>query len=92
MNENNLNVVSIGNTNDINIDSSPDSSLSGGLDTQAYYDYDYRDYLQTIINNQNEILTESKKIHDINNSGFTTLLFCLISVFCYVLVKNYIRK
>lgn len=92
MNENNSNVVSIGNTNDIDIDSSTDTDLSGGLDTQAYYDYDYRNYLQTIIDNQNEILTESKKSNEICNSGFTTLLFCLISVFCYVLVKNYIRK
>lgn len=68
--------------------------LSEGINSQAYdyYGYDYRSYFQTIISNQNELKTKIDKSNDICNAGFTTLLFCLLSAFMYVLVKNYIRK
>lgn len=91
MNENIAENVSFGNSTDTDIDNIVDTSVSG-IDSQAYYDYDYRSYLQTIINNQNTVITNLQKSNDIANDGFTTLLFCLISAFCYILVKNYIRK
>lgn len=81
--------------NDFDTDNISSSDiLAEGISPQAYdyYDYDYRSYLQTIINNQNELKTKIDKSNDICNAGFTTLLFCLSSAFMYVLVKNYIRK
>lgn len=74
-------------TRDIN-DTSSDSDIVvdvSGLDLQAYYDYDYRSYLQTIINNQ-------EKQASLNNLGFTYLIFILTVAFMYLFIKNLIRK
>lgn len=66
--------------------------LAEGISPQADYYYDYRGYLQTIINNQNEQKANLSNLHSLVNVGFTSLV-CLISIsFIYCYVKNLIRK
>lgn len=79
--------------NDNNIDNISDTDiLAEGISPQADYYYDYRSYLQTIINNQNEQKTNISNLHNLVNIGFTCLI-CLLSIsFIYSYVKNLIRK
>lgn len=92
MNENVIDDVSSGNTNDIDIDSSTDTDLSGELEAQADYYYDYRNYLQTIINNQNTQISILQDTQKLANEGFTFISFILCIAGTYMLVKNFIRK
>ena len=60
-----------------------DSEMSS-VETLAY-DYDYRSYLQTIINNQD-------KTFEMINGFNTYMIFFLAIVLVYQLFKNFIRK
>ena len=58
-----------------------DNSEMSSLEPQAVYDYDYRTYLQTIINNQNSSFNK-----------LTSTIWFLAIVFAYLIFKNFIRK
>ena len=79
---------------EIFIDSSNISSNSevSSIDPQAVYDYDYRSYLQTIINNQNKIIDNQDKSFSMINEFNTFMVFFLAIIFVYELFKNFIRK
>lgn len=84
MENDNISDVSTGNNNDITNDSNIINDVSG-IETQVYYDYDYRNYLQTIINNQEMQIK-------VLNEGFTFISFLLCIAGTYMLFKNFIRK
>ena len=67
-----------------------DSEMSS-VETLAY-DYDYRSYLQTIINNQNKIIDNQDKTFEMINGFNTYMIFFLAIVLVYQLFKNFIRK
>lgn len=79
--------------NDNNIDniSKPDI-LAEEISPQADYYYDYRGYLQTIVNNQNTQNTYLDNFYKLVNEGFTFFTFFLAIIFTYCFVKNMIRK
>lgn len=64
---------------------------SSGLEPLAY-DYDYRSYCQTIINNQNKIIDNQEKSFSMINEFNTFMVFFLAIIFVYQLFKNFIRK
>lgn len=95
MNENVIDDISSGNTNDINTDSSTNITILGGqsgMELQSDYYYDYRSYLQTIINNQNTQISTLQDTQKLINEGFTFISFILCIAGTYMLVKNFIRK
>ena len=69
-----------------------DNSEMSSLEPQAVYDYDYRTYLQTIINNQNSSFNKLNDLHNLINAGFTSTIWFLAIVFAYLIFKNFIRK
>ena len=56
------------------------------------FDYDYRSYFQTITSNEGKIIDNQNKLFDLVNDFNTFLIFFLAVVFCYFLIKNFIRK
>lgn len=64
---------------------------SSSLEPLAY-DYDYRSYCQTIINNQNKIIDNQEKSFNMINEFNTFMVFFLAIIFVYQLFKNFIRK
>lgn len=71
------------------IDLTSDSSVS------AYDWYDYQEVIHredTIINNQNTMITTQNKTHELINDGLTFLSFMCVVVFLYIFIKNLIRK
>lgn len=76
--------------NDVNTNNSDD--LLEITSPQAYYDYDYRNYLQTIIHNQYEQNTGILNLSTLTNLGFSLLTFLFSTFFIYCYVKNLIRK
>lgn len=62
------------------------------IEPLAVYDYDYRSYLQTIINNQNNLFSQVEYSNKLINECFTFISFVLIVSFLYTFIKNIIRK
>ncbi len=56
------------------------------------YDYDYRSYCQTMINNQSKIIDNQDLIFNMINQFNTFMVFFLAIIFVYQLFRNFIKR
>ena len=54
------------------------------------FDYDYRQYLQTIIKNQDSILDYEESSFNCLNAGFTMVILFIGCIFSYFMFKDFI--
>lgn len=68
-----------------------ESLTSSGIESLAY-DYDYRSYFQTMINNQSKIIDNQDLIFNMINQFNTFMVFFLAIIFVYQLFRNFIKR